>query len=360
MNRTAMVGLLALLSAAAQAAHDVPGWRVGGAASFTDFDWDSGDTSLIKDSSVGGKGWVQYQFNDWFGVEGAYHYSGEFEELSTDPDTLGELGLQFSGFSGAGLLYLPPLSSEDIKLYVKAGYYDFDDELSLNGTVTSNGSENGLMAGAGAMIEISEHWGIRADADWFDAEVGELWAINLGIEYFFGGAREEPVPVAAAAAAAPVAAAAVAEAPPPDADGDGVVDGSDQCPDTPQGDRVGTQGCSCDVTRQLQFGFDSADLTEADMAALDETAENLKRLGFVEGVIEGHTDSEGEADYNLALSERRAQAAADYLMAKGIAAGRLTVKGMGESTPIADNATEEGRAQNRRVVLRRTDCDAGQ
>ena len=81
------------------------------------------------------------------------------------------------------------------------------------------------------------------------------------------------------------------------------------------------------------------------------------RLKFVEGTVEGHTDSEGDADYNLQLSERRAQAVADYLEAKGVAVGRLTAKGIGESQPMADNDTAEGRAQNRRVVLRRTDCE---
>jgi OOP family OmpA-OmpF porin len=353
-----MVGLLALLSATAQAAHDVPGWRVGAAASFSDFEWDTGDATLIDDSTVGGKFYGQYQFNDWFGVEGAYHNTGEFEEVSTDPDALGTLNLSFSGFSVAGLLYLP-VPTEGIQFYAKAGFYDFDSELSLNDTVTSNGSEDGLMAGAGAMLEVSEHFGIRADLDWFDAEVGDLWTVNLGLEYFFGG-QKEAAPVAVAAA--PVVAAApepepAAPPPPADADGDGVTDDADQCPDTPTGERVGPQGCTCDVTRQLQFAFDSAELTEADVAVLEEVAENLKRLKFIEGTIEGHTDRVGDEAFNLGLSERRARTVASFLEERGIAPGRLTVKGMGESMPIADNETAEGRAQNRRVVLRRTDCD---
>jgi len=64
----------------------------------------------------------------------------------------------------------------------------------------------------------------------------------------------------------------------------------------------------------------------------------------------------GEEGYNQKLSERRAQAVVDYLHAKGVAAGRITAIGMGEVKPLADNATEEGRAQNRRVTIRRTDC----
>ena len=144
-----------------------------------------------------------------------------------------------------------------------------------------------------------------------------------------------------------------------DTDGDGVVDASDQCPATPKGDRVGPYGCSCDVTRSLQFATDSAVLTDADKTSLDETAANLARLKFVAGTVEGHTDNTGSDAYNQGLSERRAQTVSDYLQGKGIAVGRLTAVGFGESQPVADNATREGRAQNRRVVLKRTDCDAG-
>jgi len=70
----------------------------------------------------------------------------------------------------------------------------------------------------------------------------------------------------------------------------------------------------------------------------------------------GHTDDVGDEAYNLKLSERRAQAVVDYLAAKGVASGRVTAIGMGETKPLADNSTEEGRAQNRRVTIRRTDC----
>jgi OOP family OmpA-OmpF porin len=143
-----------------------------------------------------------------------------------------------------------------------------------------------------------------------------------------------------------------------DTDSDGVVDASDQCPETPKGDRVGPYGCSCDVTRQLQFAFGTAALTDADKAALDEMAANLIRLKFIAGTVEGHTDSTGDEAYNQGLSERRAQAVADYLQGKGVAVGRLTAVGFGETQPAADNGTREGRAQNRRVVLKRTDCDA--
>ena len=150
--------------------------------------------------------------------------------------------------------------------------------------------------------------------------------------------------------------AAVAVVPPPDADGDGVTDDSDRCADTPQGDRVGPYGCSCDVTVQLQYKFDSAELTPEDMARLDTVAARLVALQFVGGEVGGYADSTGDDDYNLKLSQARAQSALTYLESKDVAQGRMTSAGYGEANPIADNATPEGRALNRRVVIRRTDC----
>ena len=124
----------------------------------------------------------------------------------------------------------------------------------------------------------------------------------------------------------------------------------------PAGDRVGPFGCSCDVTIRTHFAFDSAELTAEDKAELERVAARLKDLEFVGGTATGHTDSVGDEAYNQKLSERRAQAVVDFLYAQGVSPGRITAIGMGETKPLADNSTEEGRAQNRRVTIRRTDC----
>ncbi len=179
------------------------------------------------------------------------------------------------------------------------------------------------------------------------------WVYGISVGYRFGA---EPVVARPAAVVAAPAVAAAAPRAPLDSDGDGVVDGVDQCPNTPRGERVGPAGCSCDVSIQLAFEFDSATLTAADKAELDRVAVRLQELKFVGGVAAGHTDSVGEEAYNLDLSKRRAQAAVDYLATRGVSASRISVTGYGETAPIADNATAEGRAQNRRVVLSRTDC----
>jgi outer membrane protein OmpA-like peptidoglycan-associated protein len=163
---------------------------------------------------------------------------------------------------------------------------------------------------------------------------------RAGVNYKFGGA--EPVPVAPAPAY-------VAPPPPPPKP-------VSLCPDTPPGLAVDKYGCPCDVTQEVHFATNSAVLTEQDQALLDRMIVNMKRLNFINGEVGGYTDSTGSAAYNKGLSERRAQAVADYLASHGISGGRLTVKGYGADNPVASNATAEGRAHNRRVVLHRTDC----
>ena len=160
--------------------------------------------------------------------------------------------------------------------------------------------------------------------------------------------------------AAPETAAVATPPPPPpapaDSDGDGVTDDVDRCAHTPAGDRVGSHGCSCDVTVQLQYEFDSDQLTAQDKVNLDAVAQRLKELTFVSGEVGGYTDSTGDDAYNLELSKRRAQSALDYLASLGVAPGQMTAVGYGEASPIADNSTPEGQALNRRAVIRRTDC----
>jgi len=145
---------------------------------------------------------------------------------------------------------------------------------------------------------------------------------------------------------------------PLDSDGDGVIDCLDKCPGTPAGAKVDADGCEimADLTIQTttdHFDFDSAELKPAMMAELDSAAAQMKASKGNEVLeVVGHTDSTGPADYNQGLSERRAQAAADYLTEQGVDGSRITVKGMGETAPVADNATRDGRAMNRRVDLR--------
>ncbi len=249
----------------------------------------------------------------------------------------------------------------DNKLDVTASAEDFDltgPFDSYGGKFHDSDSNGGFLWGLGAQWTWDQRVSVRLEysqiVDLIDlgSSKSSVDRYTLGMVYRFGH-KEEAAPVVAAA---PVAAAPVVAAKCADSDKDGVCDTADKCPNTPAGDRVGPFGCSCDIMLRTHFAFDSAELTAEDKAALDKAAARLKELNFVEGTATGHTDSVGEEAYNQKLSERRAQAVVDYLAAQGVAPGRIKAIGMGEAKPIASNETEEGRAENRRVTIRRTDC----
>ncbi|MFH2080332.1 MAG: OmpA family protein [Pseudomonadota bacterium] len=101
----------------------------------------------------------------------------------------------------------------------------------------------------------------------------------------------------------------------------------------------------------VNFDFDKATLRQEDIVIIDKDVTGLDKWGNVNIEVAGHTDSRGSDKYNMKLSQRRAEAVRNYLISKGIAADRLTAKGYGESQPVADNATDEGRFKNRRVEL---------
>ena len=132
-----------------------------------------------------------------------------------------------------------------------------------------------------------------------------------------------------------------------DTDGDGVPDYKDKCPNTPKGAIVDKDGCW--AYHGVFFDFDKYDI-KPEFHDLFQNAVKVMNLNpGLEVQIEGHTDSIGSVEYNQKLSDRRAQAVKDYMVNKGVSASRMTTKGFGESDPIADNHTEEGRAYNRRV-----------
>ena len=252
--------------------------------------------------------------------------------------------------------------------YVGAGlgYAQFSGERPAG---LSLGSSWGPAAVAGIDLGVTQRFFVNLSARWVNVEskvklngdrVGDvaldpmIYSLNLGYRF---GATAAPAVVAIAAIAPAVVAKPIA---PLDSDGDGVIDPNDMCPDTPRDTRIGPQGCPCELTLKLNFAFDSSAMTDSDKAQLDAAVAELKRLNWTSGVIEGHTDSIGSDAYNQKLSERGAATVREYLIAQGIAESRMASTGFGESQPVADNKTSAGRAENRRVVLRRTDCDKPQ
>ena len=105
-----------------------------------------------------------------------------------------------------------------------------------------------------------------------------------------------------------------------------------------------------EISERIQFRTGSVDLLEASHPVLDEVAQAIlgnDRIELVE--VQGHTDSSGDYDGNVELSQERAEEVREYLIGKGVASGRLRAKGYGPDNSIADNDTAEGRRSNRRV-----------
>ena len=140
-----------------------------------------------------------------------------------------------------------------------------------------------------------------------------------------------------------------------DGDKDGVVDRLDECPNSAPGAQVDIKGCEIKAVIRLpgvNFETNSDRLLPSATSVLNDAVATLKKNPTITVEVAGHTDSDGAADYNEGLSTRRATTVRDYLASNGIAVDRMSVRGYGESQPIADNSTRAGKAQNRRVVLR--------
>jgi len=140
-----------------------------------------------------------------------------------------------------------------------------------------------------------------------------------------------------------------------DDDGDNVVNHLDDCPNTRANAPVDASGCEIRSTVELRgvnFASSSDRLLTGAEQVLDDAIVWLQKNPHLVVEVAGHTDSDGAATANLGLSERRAYTVRDYLISGGINSARLTARGYGESEPVADNATPEGKAENRRVELR--------
>lgn len=357
---------LALLVASnpAMASEQDGQWYVNGMATYLNADRDFD----LKENFFGGQVSVGRAFSK--------HWNLELEADYLDAE--GDFANGDAEFLGAALNALYVFNRDKfISPYLIAGVgaLGYDPEVGSSSTRTQ------VQGGAGFLLDLfTERLALRAEilGRWADFSPDSTTdrLVNVGLQWSFGQARR----AAPIVAAAPVAAAVVAPPPPSDSDGDGVIDDNDRCPNTPAGAAVNAVGCpdtdgdgfyddvdQCPNTIKgaliddvgcgyqlsgVQFGFDSDVLAPSAENLLDEVADRLKQNKNVGLVLEGYTDSRGADAYNLDLSTRRAQSAKDYLASQGVSPYRMVVVGKGEADPVATNETEEGRAANRRVVLK--------
>jgi len=142
-----------------------------------------------------------------------------------------------------------------------------------------------------------------------------------------------------------------------DHDGDGVADALDKCPNTPKGLEVDTHGCphmkekKVAITLDIQFESNKATVKPEFFHHIQKAAQFMKTYPYSKAQIEAHTDSSGNSNYNLKLSQKRAENVCQYMIDNfQISPDRLVAIGYGESQPIADNKTLEGRKKNRRAT----------
>lgn len=287
------------------------------------------------------------------------------------------------------------------------GYYAFNADSAFSPYVLLGVGQTRLKANAGLAIEdtmvngglgafyrFNQNVALRMEArnvHNIDADLNDQ-LVMLGLEFSPGSsAAEEPAPQPVAEEApAPVeqlaAAPAAIVAAVVDSDGDGVADGQDQCANTPAGAAVDATGCPLDTDKDgvadfadkcpdtkvgasvdatgcyqvlqqevaielnVQFATGKATLQGDATAEIQKVAAFMQQYPTVNVTIEGHTDNRGNAAVNKRLSQQRADAVKAELVKMGVDAGRLSAVGYGADKPIADNNTEAGRAENRRVV----------
>ena len=210
--------------------------------------------------------------------------------------------------------------------------------------------------GAGLRLPLNERWTWRTSIrnyyalgrDFEDQDFG----IDTTLVYRLGGSRKSMASSNEPPREGIQEVVAVA-----DADRDGVPDANDLCSDTPRSYAVDKDGCPIaieEVARVellVNFDFDRSEVKEQYLPEIERVARFMEQYPDRVVELEGHTDSRGTDAYNLGLSQRRAEAVMAELVGRfGISPSRVSAKGFGESQPIGNNDSAQGRAENRRVI----------
>lgn len=287
----------------------------------------------------------RYHFNSNWGVE-LGHSRHEFDDVPAALETTGLTALyrfngaaRFSTLAGLGLAHADFNDTQDWRSVYKAlGGAEYDIIPSLVASLIADYQYvDGRFGGGGEYATGSNP--------------AHVLSGRVALTWYFGGnkaaPKEEKAPVQQTTAA-PVAEDK-------DSDGDGVLDSKDKCPGTAAGVTVNAYGCAkeekAEIKVNVEFASGKTVVEGQYRSQLSELADFLKTHANTTAVIEGHTDNTGSAALNKRLSQQRAEAVKDYLIKEfGIESRRLSATGFGPDKPIGNNATLEGRQNNRRVV----------
>jgi OOP family OmpA-OmpF porin len=359
---------------------------VGGGAGIATLDPETNNTDYtIEDGRhMGWKLYLGYDLSERLSVEG---YFAELDEVELSSNQT--LGYQDYGVSGVYYFYQQEKPRNGLSAFARVGVGRMKNDTDI---AYERENDSHLMVGAGFEYGLGKGYSLRADFDMYDKDAH---LVALSVLKRFGGKEppkdsdrdgvvdlkdqcpntppgemvdsrgcalpkdsdkdgvldpQDQCPNTAADEKVDARGCAL----PKDSDGDGILNPKDQCPDTAEGVKVDAKGCELQEIIELKgvsFALNSAELVGESDKILDEVAETLKRYPEQRVEVAGYTDSRGSDSYNQQLSARRANAVREYLIGRGVESGRLSAKGYGEADPVADNATAEGRAKNRRVEL---------
>jgi len=326
---------------------------VGGLVSDLEPD-ENGVTDFAVDDTTSGGGTLLlgYDLSSRFSIEGHVSHLGEatFEpEGEIDYTTVGASAL-FYAFNDRE----DRNRREGFSLFGRIGVAALNNDSDTVPFEQVNSAH--LLAGIGAEYGLRNGLGLRVEAVSHDSDI---LLGRAALVYRFGSAaprsrpiaRTDTTPTEPVVTTEPTSSLLVTESAPLDSDGDGVLDTEDQCPTTPVGTPVGSDGCEffTGAIEGIVFNSGSDILTDDSRGILGEVVSVLNQYPQARISISAHTDAQGPGDANLDLSKRRAISVTRFLVEQGIDGSRLSPQAFGETQPIQSNDTASGRAANRRV-----------